>query len=107
MAAEGGRIEAETGSALFHDGGDVPRCETPISHALCTLVENPAKDRAFGNAGGVQPSPQRRHGASDLAPRYRHLAAEPLLVRLRPTQRDEHSLRGLFEIVDVERHKFA
>src|SRR5262249_430032 len=82
VAAEGRRIEPETGGALLGDGRDIARRQTPIGDALAALVENPAKDRPVGDAGGIEPSPQRCHGAGYLALRNGNPPAKSFLVRL-------------------------
>src|SRR5262245_356349 len=107
VAAEGRRIEAKAGSALLDDRSDVAGSQPPLGDALGALVENPAKDRSFGDAGGIQPGSQRRHGAGYLASRNGNPPAKSFLVRLRPAQRHQHALRRLLEVFDVERHELA
>src|SRR5262245_38713885 len=46
MAAEGGRIEGETGGVLLDDGRDVWCAQAPIGDTLGMLVEDPADDGA-------------------------------------------------------------
>jgi hypothetical protein len=53
MAAEGRRVEAEAGGTLLHDRCDIPRRQAPIGDPLGPLVEDPAKDGAFGDARRV------------------------------------------------------
>jgi hypothetical protein len=102
---EGCWIEAETGSAVFHDGGDVPGCETPIGDALGALIEDAPEDGALGDAGSVQPGSKGRHGAGYLAAGDRNASTESFLIHFRSAQRHQYALGRLLEVFEVEGHE--
>ncbi len=57
MGAEGCGIERQARSAGLHDIGDDASRETLGTDALRSPIPHPAEQRAFGNAGSVQPRP--------------------------------------------------
>src|SRR5262249_41621722 len=107
MAAEGGRVEAETGGTFLHDHRDIARRQAPVRDALGALVEDPAEERPLRDPGRLEPRSQGYHGARYLASGDRNPPTESFLVCLGAAERDQHARRSLLEVVDVERHEFA
>jgi len=79
------------------------RCGDPLR----ALVEDTPEDSALGDPGGLEPRSQCRYRARNLAAWDSHLAADSFLVRLRTPDCDQHALRGLLDVRDVERHELG